>query len=84
MCRVPWAQKENDPQVRFRLIIIDDSTMEWVESHKGNPPAGHVPVDTGGRSSNDYDPDLRLAHAITWHDGLWIPGKAGAHIVSLA
>lgn len=66
---------------QFRIVYIDADRMDWVDSIGGRPPAGHQPVDTGGKNSpRSGGKDLKLYHAITWHDGTWLPGKAGAHL----
>lgn len=57
--------------------------MEWVDSVRGRVPDGRRAVDTGGKDSpRGGGWDLKLWHAVIWFDEIWVPGKAGTHLVS--
>ena len=75
-CRVLRDGSEVEHHGRYDLLPITQN-MEWVPTKGGEIPPGRCPVE-GGYESNGS----KLYHALGSVKGVYVPGKAGQHLVS--
>ena len=75
-CRVAYGDTEVEHHGRYDLLPITQD-MEWVPTRNGQIPPGRRPVE-GGYESNGG----KLYHALGSIQGVYVPGKAGDHLVS--
>ena len=75
-CRVPYGGSEVAHHGRYDLLPITQD-MEWVPTRDGQIPPGRRPVEGGYESHGS-----KLYHALGFIQGVYVPGKAGEHIVS--
>ena len=78
VCRVLYGSSEVDHHGRYDLLPITPD-MEWVQASHGEIPPGRRPVD-GGYESNG----AKLYHSLGYIQGIYVPGKAGEHLVSIS
>jgi hypothetical protein len=50
--------------------------MVWIRTGYGQIPAGHRPIEGG------YEAGGKLYHSMAFVNGIRVPGKCGAHLVS--
>ena len=75
-CRVLYGGGEVEHHGRYDLLPVTQD-MEWVPAKHGELPPGRRPVE-GGYESNGN----KLYHALGSVKGVYVPGKAGQHLVS--
>ena len=75
-CYVSYGGSEVAHHGRYDLLPITQD-MEWVPTRNGQIPPGRRPVE-GGYESNGG----KLHHALGLIQGVYVPGKAGDHLVS--
>lgn len=78
MTWVSYGGKEYAHAGAAYVLPFDRSTMEWVPASRGRLPLGRTPVDGGYEQGGRQ----RLFHALALVQGVKVPGKTGAHIVS--
>ncbi|PIL35555.1 hypothetical protein GSI_02283 [Ganoderma sinense ZZ0214-1] len=76
--RVAWGGREHEHRGRYDLLPFDPNTMEWVPASHGQLPPGRRPVEGGYEENGE-----KLYHALASVQGVRVPGKTGAHLVSL-
>ena len=77
-CRVLFGGSEVEHHGRYDLLLVTQD-MEWVPTENGQIPPGRRPVE-GGYESNGS----KLYHALGLVQGVFAPGKAGLHLVSIS
>jgi hypothetical protein len=75
-CRVSSGGTELEYHGRFDLLPVTPD-MEWVPTSRGQIPPGRRPIEGGYESSGG-----KLYHALGSIQGVYVPGKAGEHLVS--
>ena len=75
-CRVLSGGGELEHHGRYDLLPITQD-MEWVPTKHGEMPPGRRPVEAGYESSGE-----KLYHALGLVESVYVPGKAGQHLVS--
>lgn len=77
--RVPYGGREHEHAGRYDLLPFDPATMEWVPTAHGQIPHGRRPVEGGYEENGE-----KLYHVLGTINGVRVPGKTGAHLVSSA
>lgn len=75
-CRVLFGGSEVEHHGRYDLLPVTQQ-MEWVPAENGEISPGRRPVEGGYESNGD-----KLYHALGLIQGVYVPGKAGQHLVS--
>ena len=75
-CRVLFSGGETEHHGRYDLLPVSQH-MEWVPTKNGQIPPGRCPIEGGYESNGD-----KLYHALGFFQGVYVPGKAGEHLVS--
>ena len=75
-CRVLFGGSEVEHHERYDLLPVTQD-MEWIPTKGGEIPPGRRPVEAGYESNGN-----KLYHALGLIQGIYVPGKAGQHLVS--
>lgn len=78
-CRVPYGGGEHEHHGSYDLLPFRSEMMEWVITSNGQIPHGRQPI-VGGYE----DTGAQLYHALARVNNVEVPGKTGAHLVSIS